>query len=295
MKLTLRRVAAAGLAGLAAVALAGCTKDTGLPTLGTTGPATSLDAVAKAFQSCMTDAGINTELQPNYEGKLTLVTYVGYRAYVYRYGDGILAMSGYDLEGGAVDLPPAVEAFMTSHDTTPGLILDGVDKSEPYVQCLTKSGYDEASAQGQPSGLTDPRQFQVQVEANNKWASCARDNGFPTIKDSQMPASLDGAPWPTITLPGTITPSQLRQLLAACPNFDPAQMKLIEEWWAENQSTDKLPDGYLPNPDISFDIPDIDTSNPDRTPTPEELAQADRLTELHAILQEGINAYYASR
>ena len=266
-------VVLAGLAGL--VLLTGCTTDNhDLPTLGgSRGPVLSaLESVAKTYYDCMRDADLPVELGPNGQGELAIVNFSGSHSVLLRDGNGV----------GYASIDKEDPAFQQQMDTFfieegVGLVIDGVDHSTVYAQCLEKSGYDEQAAWGS-SPMMDQAQLAKQVEANNRWTSCARDHGWPAIKDSTMPT--DPNQWPNVLLTPTITEEQLRALLTACPNFDPVQQQRIADWWSDPMATG-YPDDYLPDPSISFDIDYTQTMDPNTE-------------RLFTVLYEQASAYYDS-
>ena len=101
-----------------------------------------------------------------------------------------------------------------------------------------------------------------------------------------MPTQTDGSEWPTVLLPSTITEGQLRLLLGACPNFDPVQAQRLHDYLQANPSATDYPEGYLPDPYISFDAIPGDTAS-DKPVSSEEQAFIDHLSVLYDILQSG--------
>jgi hypothetical protein len=96
----------------------------------------------------------------------------------------------------------------------PTLIDGGVDKSAALQQCIKESGY------FMPAPVFDKREEEVDkvkmADASNEWAACARQNGFPGIKDTGY--EVDN--WktrPQALVPGSIEPAQLEALLDVCP------------------------------------------------------------------------------
>jgi len=281
-------LAVAALAGTAT--LSACTQDDhDLPTLGgpTTAADSDLETVAKTYYDCMTDAGIDVELQQNGQGQLAIVQFSSTESVMWRSPDG---------SGGAMsteDQGPAdqqvINDFFSDPEGGAALLVGGVDRSDTYAQCLKESGYDERAAYGPMQA--DPAQMEKQVAGNNKWAACARENGWPDVKDSAV--SVDNSSWPTILLPSTITDDQLRQLLEVCPNFDPAQQEKMQQWWQDNPMATSYPDDYLPDPSISFDIPSMSASHgPDWVPSAQDEADMERTGHLYDILYEKMDEYY---
>jgi len=265
--------AVAMLAMASVLNLGACTRDQNtLPSITQpTGTSESqLEAVAKAYFDCMTDAGISVRLQPNAQGELAVVSFMENDSFMYHnaYGGGW---------SGDIDLSdPAAQEFMSSTSREPALILNGVDRSEVYSQCIDRTGYEENAANGEIA--KDAEQLQLQVTANNVWAGCARENGFPDVADSVMPNSLTDDDWPAIVLPATITEDQIRQLTAVCPLVGAQQPP---------EPTD-LSGGYLPVPNVSFDLPFLTNHDPAWTPGDDELAQIEHAQKLYDVLYEGV-------
>ena len=157
---------------------------------------------------------------------------------------------------------------MISLISGPILIADGVDYTRQYVDCLNRSGYaaevarsrtqhsalyDVVTAGGDRSQTADPGQTQ----ANNRWAVCARDQGW-LVLDSTSP----GEGWPEEDLPSSITVDQLRSLLALCLNFDADKQKSIDEWmWDHNGTTIGYPHQEdLYTPQINFWLSPLDAA-----------------------------------
>jgi hypothetical protein len=238
----------------------------------------------------MKDAGIAIEMTRNNQGELAIVNIISKGWMLYRNPDG---SSGASMSNNIKDeatWQQMVDDFFNDSSREPALILDGVDHSGTYARCLTQSGYDERAARGDM--VIDADQMQRQVRANNQWAGCVRDHGWPTVKDSAIPTKMDGTEWPTITLPGTITEDQLRRLLDLCPNFDGVRQREMDDWWMKNPQATGYPDDFLPMPNIEFDMPEIPgLYDRDYTPSPEEQAMMERQQALWDILYEKLNEY----
>jgi len=119
-----------GVAVLMCVAgLAGCTADHELPTIsGSPSSTVDLEAVAKAYYDCMTDAGIEMNLVANALGEVTVVAFGGNHAIEWRSpqgGSGIAVPT---------DGPQAPLTINVDIDQQQGayLTIDGVDHTEAY-------------------------------------------------------------------------------------------------------------------------------------------------------------------
>ena len=256
------------------VAFGGCASTRpDLPTISghprSTSPA--LAVVAKSYFDCMTDAGLSANLYPNSQGQLAVVQIDG-NIVLIRSADGSLNGSG---NAPIDELTKLLAEFQSNNDTQPALIVDGIDYSEEYARCLATSGYDENTAQGldQYNDLL----IRLQVEANNRWAACARENGWPMLEDSTMPTSPSESP--TVTLPSSITEDQLRTLLSACPNFNREQQEKMQAWEKSPGAKTTIPADYLPDPNLTFNIPNSTSPDPN-------------LDILYAILSEQYDGYY---
>lgn len=227
---------------VAAFGLAGCTA-IGPGNGESTNSTADLEATARAYSDCMSNAGIAVELQANTDGRLTQVMLDDVEWwYVVR------LPSGRTIGGWDTDILIEQKALLTEADSGdgPGLVIDGVDHTEQYLSCVAQSGYDEEAAMGSSAyGQTDMAAVQRQVEANNQWAQCARQNGLPEIQDSAMSMT------PTLFIPYNMDPGQLQQLLEACPNFDPEQHAILDSW------NSPYPPNYSPDPIITLDRTDL--------------------------------------
>jgi len=253
--------------------LAGCTSGHDLPTIsGSPSPSVDLEAVAKAYYDCMTDAGIEMSISANSQGALTIVSFGGGHAVEWQSPDG----------GAGISMPSNAPAGPIDVDGSQGqeayLTIDGMDHTEAYLQCLAESGYSDGATIVPVS--FDPEQIEHALTITNKWASCARENGFPDIHDAV--ALPDNSGLTSLHLPYSITEDQLRQLLDACPNFDPDQPG-VGTPSAESSA------GFL-LPQLLFDSPPVTPI--DSTTDPESQLAADHVNKLYEIWYEAINTYY---
>ena len=289
----MRKSAVLGCAVIMAL-MAGCTAQTtpDIPSLGSAGPATATDieVVAKAYFDCMSQAGVPVALAENDAGELTIVKNSGsWTLQTYPNGGG---GGNYDDDTTlSADAQASFQEFFENMPDHPTLILDGVDHSQAYGQCLEQTGYDFIEAMGEVR--SDPELNVKQVKANNDWAACARDNGFPAIEDTEMPMGAE-QPQPVL-LPGSITPDQLRALLVECPNFRKDTVDQAPDWWgledvvASSSDTD-------PHPQIEIDHPLWFTRvGPDFRPSDADLIELERMVQLEEALQEPQRAYWDER
>ncbi len=252
-----------GMAG--GLTLTACTTGGhGLPSIsdssGPTSPGAQ-EAVALAYHACMSDAGLPVELIRNVAGDLTIVGFIQQHNVDIYYDEGYGRM-----EFGPLMLPQdrsrieaAIEAAQQARSQEVLLFVDAIDHSGSFARCLEQTGYDPTAAEADAvvPGF-DLDTLTRQVRANNRWAACARDHGWMMVSDSALPdkplskANMDQ--WPTVTLPGTMTAVELRQLLDDCPHYDLAGDQALRELWAEDPDAD-WPETILPDPNIGFSIP----------------------------------------
>ncbi|MDR0626234.1 MAG: hypothetical protein LBG11_03075 [Bifidobacteriaceae bacterium] len=136
------------------------------------------------------------------------------------------------------------------------------------------------------------------AESGTLWAACARENGYPQVKDPAPPVADGWVTMPLVVLPGTITATDLRALLTECPNFDfEAAEAIIEELLAlpDDASEDEqrelmrsYTDLFAHSPSISFDIPGWDFEDYDGPETDENYIRG---AELKAVLHEASIAF----
>ena len=260
--------------------LSGCASDEfDVPTLeGKSSENTSnLVSIAKMYYDCMTDSGVEMELRANREGQLTFVSFAPQNRIV---------MYSYNGSGGAVPETPAnpeqekmMDDFFSYSSNEARLVIDGMDYSEIFTRCMDLSGYDENAAYGKDAFIDNTIEMMRQVRVNNDWAECARENGFPGVKDSEMPTKKDGSEWPAVYLPGTITEDQLRKLLEVCPNYDKNMEDMRVQWMEENPISNDIPDALPPSPSIHFDFEEI--------PVGVDMhAEEERMSRLYEVLHE---------
>jgi hypothetical protein len=126
----------------------------------------------------------------------------------------------------------------------PPLFIDGTqDRSAEYAECIDQSAYFIPSRPVDP--VKEKKAKEELAAISNEWAQCARDNGWPSVKDA--PVVIDGYDTlPTIILPATTSPDSLKALLDRCPYVDPNHPSF-------NGNQGETPD-YLPAPKADFDL-----------------------------------------
>jgi len=220
----------------------------------------------------MTDAGIGVDLRANATGQIVRVVFSeDYRLVEVRDQDG---------QGHALlvnDDDPDKLKLVQDYNSTTGdpyeLILDGTDFSGAYKTCMTTSGYDDDAALTALESPTDPVQLQNQIDSDNRWAQCARDNGWADVQDVVAPTDPTGG-FPMVTLPWPVTEDQLSQLLDACPPIDTVN-------------------GVGTAPLIGFETPTI-TYDSNGNPDAEGRAVLDQVDRLNEMVRDAVNAYYFS-
>lgn len=279
--------------------MSGCSDDgPGLPSLGgdETTRDSDLETTAKAFLDCMSDAGLPVELAADSSGALVRVAVGDGHVAAWQYQEkGIIGIAaGDDGLGGQANeavLEQMIGTVFDAGSQSPKMMIDGIDHTDQFVGCVDQTGYDESLID--QLILMDPASVATQVQVNNQWAACARANGWPFIKDTFAPKPGENT-YPMVLLPETITESQLRQLLDACPNFDPEHLNATMQWYEEKPNATSRPDGYKPQPMIGFDAPGADSIGRS-TLSPQELAVMERLAPLFSILYEKQIEYLTSQ
>jgi hypothetical protein len=122
-------------------------------------------------------------------------------------------VSGPDPRGGMAG-DHSQQALAAADAGEPVFVDGGQDYSAQYAECLSSSGYYV------PSSHTDPAQEAVDKQAiaaeSNRWAQCARDHGYPSVKDATVVVD-NWATSPEVVMPGSVTADQLQTLLEFCP------------------------------------------------------------------------------
>ncbi|MDR1427132.1 MAG: hypothetical protein LBJ08_05175 [Bifidobacteriaceae bacterium] len=90
----------------------------------------------------------------------------------------------------------------------PYLFIGDADHTDLLIECLRESDYTPPVYQVDPA--EELEQEQRTAGAGVQWAACARDNGFPDVKDPDAPLADNNETTPTVLLPASITEPQLR-------------------------------------------------------------------------------------
>jgi hypothetical protein len=301
------RVLALAVTCALGLGLAACSDDgSGLPSVGgsaqTSASADSEDLVAsaKTFHDCLQDAGLPVDFQNDLDNLPTIVKFADNVSAVYIVPAGYYGMS---TNASQDDIEEVMDLAEGVDHPEPMLKVDGVDYTADWVRCHDESGYDETlvvqSALQSPTVMEIWRKY---ADASNEWAACARENGWPEVKDAVINANTGKTEAPMALLPPTISETQLRALLEVCPNFDLEQAEknaeLLQEMAANPSDDVRLPDGYVMEPLVGFDYPGFDgkdinlvTGEGPDIPANET---TDQLYKLQTIVNEASTEFYSS-
>jgi hypothetical protein len=121
--------------------------------------------------------------------------------------------------------------FYEAAAQSPRLVVDGVDHSAIWQECLSGAGFrGPESIESDPAVELARRQHQAAVV--NRWVACAREHGMPGLADAAPGGQED--PFPSVSLPAGTAPAVLEQVLDACPlDTPPAARKWrpVERPW----------------------------------------------------------------
>ncbi|MDR2896494.1 MAG: hypothetical protein LBV30_07590 [Propionibacteriaceae bacterium] len=166
--------------------------------------------------------------------------------------DGLLTYEG--VYASAESLPTDA-AYFVQHGVTPGVFVDGHDYSAALQNCRAESSYDEAAAwQAAKEAMPapDPSIGLRQLAANNRWAACARDNGWLQIAD----VTTTGTTVPAVSLPDSVSLAALDALLDTCPLVDLDSERQYRQWLLDDKngadSPTTWPDWYFPMAEVAF-------------------------------------------
>jgi hypothetical protein len=259
---------------------------------------------AELMAACLSAAGLPAETL-EYPGDSTQAWVVVDTAEAYdsRLPDGTNLLTPYNVDYAPLEAEWDQVGALTSQYSSeldgagqfqPYLVVGATDHTAAFAECLDQTGYtNPAEPPADPSDELKEKQDAAVVSA--AWAQCARDNGFPNTKDPQAPVADNYQSNPTAALPVTITESELRLLLEACPPLDAeahaAWDEAVrqeggldpgnEEQWARLQ--DAAPYPY--DPVVGFDAPFFrgDGAEFDAAADPE---LAERLTNLQNVVYQ---------
>lgn len=267
------------------LSVAGCSaNDRDLPTIsGETASAKTLESIAQSFSDCMTASGVSVVIMPNQTKEMTVVQPAGYASYMYRFASG---------SGMSFNVDDKVQdEFFSRENTVPGeakpaLLLDGVDHSDVFAMCVGQSGYSYAKATHNETPPIPAEEMQAQVDANNRWTACVRENGFADVADTSVPENNREYVWfPRVTLPLDMTVEQLQMLIGKCPIVTDEYAELskkMRQWYADHPKG-----GNYPGDQVSVAMIEFKASS-ETTLTPEEATHREELRDV-------ISEHYKSR
>ncbi|MDR1186113.1 MAG: hypothetical protein LBK95_01445 [Bifidobacteriaceae bacterium] len=169
----------------------------------------------------------------------------------------------------------------------PFLIVGANDYTDQWVKCLKETGYVDPTTVA--SRRVESKEMRWKLDATLAWLDCARDNGYPSLKDPDPPPADGYTTEPMALLPGKMTESELRQLLLACPNFDKEA-----HLGADQMETDGTEAGWeavvqafpgVIDPVIGFDVPGFNGDTHDGAMDGLSDADQNRLYALRDILE----------
>jgi hypothetical protein len=261
---------------------------------------------AEAFYGCLVDASLPAQISEA-DGDQATVTFEDVWTWrVDADGVAVVALGGvsrlvsetgwvfagsdaFSRDHPAAGAPPDIEAerarLTDDAKASPWgyvMYIDGADRTEEYATCLETSGYTEP---GPPPVDQEAllAQKQRSAAASNEWAACAREHGFPDIRD----AVAERDTYPVVLLPPTITAELLATLLSHCPVFDPE----IEKANLEADRAGRI-DEVRSQPVVGFDAPGFREQEDDGAPASPEAGA--KFSALSAQLWAAQDAFYRS-
>ena len=248
----------------------------------------NLEAAAQSYADCMRQAGLQPEVMDNDQGKPTQVVFTGMHVMYWRDTNGYELLSSYS--DGTDSSMNVYESLSTEVFNNPNprpiFLMDGVEYTAVFLECLARTGYDWGMAYDQPPNLTAARIMSRTLEAmqiaNKIWADCAQQNGWTDVTTTMY----------AVDIPSDITESQLRTLLRACPTSD-----LINSYtWLDlhmRYPTQVYYGGDLVNPLIVFELPGLAAAYPPGwMPEAQRQAIMDKVSRLTDILNQAKDSAY---
>jgi hypothetical protein len=256
-------------------------------------PAASLETSqrerAEAFYACLIDKSLPAQIT-DYEGDQASVGFKDVLAWGVS-ADGKVFLAAAPAQSFSGSGPPETTAELDrltrdAQESPWGNVwyVDGVDRTEDYGTCIDTTGYTEPELPPVDQAA-DLLIKQALADASNEWAACARENGFPDIRDAV--AERDRDTRPVVLLPPTVTAEQITQLVAVCPPFD------VEAAQAEYDSYTTGDGGTVQHqPVVGFDVPGFrEQDDEEPLEDPEEEA---RFQELSKLLWAERSAFFES-
>ena len=228
-----RSLGTAFTALLVSLALPSCSKpDTRVASIDHQGQASSSQIVlARALVECLITADVpaviveleaeNGDVVPDTAGPFQ-ISY-GKHYFTRSYGEDFTEQSSFQID----EVYSAMELKYldsTGWPSQPTLFVGSDDKSDVLASCIAQTAFREPdydSIREYVDPVEELEKKQNLAEAGARWASCARQNGFPSVSDPAPVVADYDATYPVVRLPLEITENQLTALLKVCPNFDP--------------------------------------------------------------------------
>jgi hypothetical protein len=235
-------------------------------------------ALARAFYECLSADGIPVVL--NDTGEPPSVEFdAGRRVLVlYRTPGMGPAIGGLPTELDMQIHRAQIDEFLAAADDSYYLNISGVDHTALYAECHESSGYDERAISLARANIENATISTAEVsgvvDANVAWADCARQHGWPMVKDPVVPdRPASDASWRTVMLPSSITEGQMVLLLDACPVFSADAARKNEALASE--AAIWPPDGWAYQPNVM-----VEASGGERALSESDLQRIMRINEL---------------
>jgi hypothetical protein len=164
------------------------------------------------------------------------------------------------LEGPDGEIDPAVhDAFMDVEADSvtlapvPALWVDGKDHSDTWIECLKSSEYTNPTAYMEQDPGDALLWAQRMAASTNDWIACAREHGFPRLRD--VTADADNGPLgPHVEIPLNAELSLLQTVVDACPLFSEEIAKRVAD--GDTTLDDDILEGRVtPNPLVYVEQP----------------------------------------
>jgi hypothetical protein len=198
-----------------------------------------------------------------------------------------------DPSAAATDAP---EAEMV--EGQPFLVVGETDHTKAFVKCLKESGYTEPVYHADPA--QELKDKKAVVEATTEWLKCARENGYPNLKDPPAPKADEYETMPMALLPTDLTEADARALIKVCPVFDveahkkydSEMAKLNESGTWDEKKWEKIENEFaVVDPNVGFDAPGWNGDWTAEAPAIDAKLE-EHLNKLSEIMSEDMQKYY---
>jgi hypothetical protein len=264
---------------------------------GADSPDDDLEATAKALHDCLEDRGLPAVYATMLDGRPTIVSFdesvPAYWVLPSNDTEWTYALSDSQYQEAFDQYRAKREREQSKaggQATTVFLLVSGIDRTDDWATCIDQSGYDDAAVWDS----YDPKPLnaiwdQMVIKASNDWARCAREHGINDVIDAHPAA--DETDLIAVLLPLTLAEDQLRDLIAACPVFDPAvedaNDEIARQALAEGKPYIDIIDQLTAQPSVYIDSSSLDSGNGSN-----DLSLGDHFDRLVDILLEARNKYY---